>query len=487
MSNSREELDALLDELHERTTFNRISTYKPYPFQLRFMTGKDYSGNHAAQKLAMCANRIGKTYTGANETSYHLTGLYPDWWEGKRFNKPINAWASGVSNESTRDILQNELLGPPDDSTMRGSGAIPRKHVGATTRKPQVPHAVQSVLVQHHDSDGKPDGWSRLGFKAFEMGQDKFMGTAMDWIWLDEQPPQDIFTQCVTRTADTGGIVAMTFTPEDGMTPVVHQFMHEIKPGQHLTQATWDDAPHLTEEVKNQILAVYSPHEREMRTRGIPIMGSGMVFPLHLEEDMTVEPFEVPHYWPAIAALDFGWDHPTAVVWLRWDRDADIVYVVDTYRQKQATAVIHAAAINARPRCPVSWPHDGYQHDKGSGISLADQYREQGVQMTPLHFTNPLAQGEKGTGNFKIEPGINAMYQRMEQGRFKVFSTCFEWFEEFRMYHREEGKIYPLNDDLMSATRYAHQSLRWAEEPTSGSFLSGYNRPLEMPDMGFLA
>jgi len=479
-------LAELLEEHRQRTLYNRINGYTPYPWQAKFMYGRDKAGNHAAQKLAMCANQIGKTFTGASETSFHLTGLYPDDWDGRVFDHPINAWASGVSNESTRNILQNELLGPPDDITRRGTGAIPRHCIGETTRKPQVPNAIQSLLVQHHDANGNPDGWSRLGFKAFEMGQDKFMGEGLDWIWLDEQPPEDIYKQCVTRTARTGGTVSMTFTPEDGMTPVVHQFMKDIQPGQHLTQATWDDAPHLTEEVKEQILRVYSPHEREMRTRGIPVFGSGMVFPLGADE-LSIDPFECPEYWPAIAGLDIGWDHPTAVVWLRWDRDADIVYVVDEYRQAMATPVIHAAAINARPRCNIAWPHDGHVHDKGSGVPIADLYRKNGAMMLPTHFTNPMAVGEKGVGNFKVEPGIMAMLDRMQQGRFKVFSTCFEWFEEFAAYHREKGVIYDLHDDLMSATRYAHQMLRFAEPPESGSFSSGYNRPLKRPELGLLA
>ena len=477
-----ERLQALLKEQNERLVFNSIATYNPYPWQRTFEVATATCG----QVLAMCANQVGKTYCGARITSFHLTGLYPDDWEGKRFPGPINAWAAGVSNESTRDILQNEMFGPPDDISLRGSGAIPRHCIGETTRKPQVPNALQSALVQHHDAHGKPDGWSRLTFKAFEMGQDKFMGTKMHWIWLDEQPPSDIFTQCVTRTVNTEGIVAMTFTPEDGMTEVVHQFMHEIKPGQALITATWDDAPHMNEAKKEQLLAVYPPHERKMRSQGIPIFGSGMVFPIP-EADLTIEPFEMPDYWPGIAGIDFGWAHPTAVVWMRWDREADIVYVVDCYRASQMTVPVHSAAIKARQTMPVAWPHDGEVHEKGSGVSMSDLYRQEGVKMLPHNFSNPLAVGETGKGNYKVEPGISAMYQRMEQGRFKVFSTCFEWFEEFRAYHREDGIIYKLKDDLMSATRYGHQSLRFAEQPSGGAYSSGYNGPLEMPDMGFLA
>jgi phage terminase large subunit-like protein len=328
-------------------------------------------------------------------------------------------------------------------------------------------------LVRHH-TNGIFDGWSKIDFKAFEQGEKKFMGTSQHEIWLDEQPPDGLFTQCITRTANTGGHVTMTFTPEDGVTPVVHQFTKNRKPGMALVQATWDDAPHLTQAIKDQLLNVYGEHERDMRSKGIPVFGSGPVFQVS-DDKIVIDPFPIPDFWPGIAAIDFGWDHPTAVVWLRWDRDSDTVYVTDTHRQRVSTAAIHAAAIRAREECPVVWPHDGMVHEKGSGVSMADQYRQLGVQMLPTHFTNPLAPGEPGKGNYKVEPGINAMHQAMQEGRFRVFRTCREWFDEYRMYHREDGLIHALDDDLMSATRYAFQSLRFAEVPT-GSRATGYSR-----------
>lgn len=430
---------------------NKLKFFEPYDWQKKFM----YASKENRQKLAMCANRIGKTFTGAAELAYHLTGKYPDDWEGHRYDKPINAWACGVSNVTTRDILQLELLGQPDDPTALGTGAIPAEDIIDTTRLPGVPNALQSATIRHVSG-----GVSRLGFKSYEMGEHKFMGSALDFIWLDEEPPHNIFTQCITRTATTKGIVSMTFTPENGMTETVRAFMYELKPGQFLIQASWDDAPHIDEHTKQQLLAVYSPHEREMRARGIPVFGSGQVFPFP-EDQIVVEPFVLPDHYPRICGLDFGYDHPTAAIWVAWDRESDTVYIYDEHYQNKQTAVVHAAAINSRPRwIPVVWPHDGYQHDKGSGIQLAQQYRNQGVNMTAEHFKNPVALGEKSTGkgSNSIEVGIMEMYQMMEQGRLKVFSTCRNWLQEFREYHRQDGKIVPIKDDAMSASRYAIMS-----------------------------
>lgn len=460
----RERVLILLKEKELQQRYNKLEFWKNqiYPWQQELAN----CTSSAAQILAMCANQIGKTTTGAYITACHLTGKYPTWWAGHRFKKPIKAWACGVSNETTRDILQAALLGEPGDPEDKGAGFVPKEDILDTTRKPQVPNAVQTVLVQHYSETGSPNGVSRLDFKAYEQGEAKFMGRAMDWIWLDEQPDAGIYTQCITRTVATNGMVMMTFTPEDGMTDTIYQFMHDLQPGQFLLQATWKDAPHLSEERKKQLLAQYPPHEAKMRTEGKPVFGSGRVFYVP-DDEIICDPIEIPAHWPRICGIDFGWDHPTAAVWLAWDREANITYVYRCYRQNKLTVQQHAPAIKAAGQwIPCVWPHDGMSHEKGSGVGLADQYRAEGVNMTMDHFRNPLAPGEEGKGNIKVEPGINAMLQGMENGSFKVFSTCELWFEEKGLYHRDNGKkkpanrgkIVPLKDDLMSATRYAFQT-----------------------------
>lgn len=475
---STSERERVLDLLKEReniTLYNKLEAWatEAYPWQRQLANETHCS----AQILAMCANQIGKTTTGAYITACHLTGKYPDWWKGHRYRKPIKAWACGVSNETTRDILQANLLGEPGDPEAQGTGFIPKEDILERTRKPQVPNAVQTVLVRHYSSTGVQNGVSRLDFKAYEQGETKFMGRPMDWIWLDEQPDSGIYTQCITRTVATHGIVMMTFTPEDGMTPTIHQFMHDIKPGQGLIQATWNDAPHLSEERKTQLLAQYPPHEAKMRAMGIPVYGAGMVFPIP-DDDIICEPVDIPPHWKRICAIDFGWDHPTAVVWLAWDVETDTVYVYSCYRQGQRTAQEHSPVIKSAGQwVPCVWPHDGVSHEKGSGIGLADQYRAQGVNMTIDHCRNPLAPGELGKGNIKVEPGINALLEAMQNDRFKVFSTCSSWFEEKGMYHRgDDGKIVPLNDDIMSATRYAFQSrARYARTKVESNMNSKYS------------
>ena len=439
-------------ELERRKATNRMDEYVPYDYQ------KKFHNTLAQQRLLMAGNRVGKSFCGAMEIAYHATGKYPSWWAGKRFNRPVRCWAGGVSNETTRDVCQKELVGQPDDPTSKGTGSIPLNSIGDTVRKAGVPNAINSVVVKHITG-----GYSRIGFKAYEMGKEKWMGESIDVIWLDEEPPPSIYSQALTRTADKGGIVFMTFTPEQGMTETVAQFINNIKDGQALLQATWDDAPHMTDTVRKQILEALPPHERKMREKGIPVLGSGLVFPLP-EEDLLCDPIDIPDHWPRLCGIDFGWDHPTAVAWIAWDRDSDIVYVYDSYSLRQETVPVHASAINARGKwIPVIWPMDGRQADKGSGKNLTEQYRKESVNMLREHFSNPPSQGMKeGTGGNSVEAGIMQMLTRFQTKRLKIFKNQGKLLEELRMYHRKEGKIVPIHDDVISALRYCVMSLRKA-------------------------
>lgn len=222
---------------------------------------------------------------------------------------------------------------------------------------------------------------------------------------------------------------------------------------------TIDDAEHYTPEQRAAIIASYPAHEREARAKGIPTLGSGRIFPIE-EALVAVEAVDIPRHWAVLGGIDFGWDHPTAAVKIAWDRDADCIYVVAAYRVKEQTPVIHAAALKAWGKSlKWAWPHDGLQHDKGSGEQLAELYRLQGLELLPERAT--FDDGSNG-----VEAGLMDMLDRMQTGRLKVSKHLTEWFDEFRLYHRKDGKVVKERDDLMSATRYAIMMLRFAEPET---------------------
>lgn len=397
----------------------------------------------------MAANQVGKTLAGGMEAAMHATGRYPEWWEGRRFDKPTIAWVAGVTGESTRDNPQRVLLGRSGE---HGTGAIPKDALVDITPARGVPDLVDTITVKHVSG-----GISRIGLKSYEKGREKWQGETLDWVWFDEEPPLDIYTEGLTRTNAHQGPVWMTFTPLLGMSETVGMFLLEPTPNRSVTGMTLDDAEHYTPEERAAILAQYPAHEREARIKGIPSLGSGRIFPV-TEESIAVEALPIPKHWPVLGGMDFGWDHPFAAVKLAWDRDSDVVYVTATYRARETTPIVHAAAL--RPwgaKLKWSWPRDGRRETlEGAGVALAKQYREQHLDMLGEH-------AQFDDGSVSVEAGLMDMLDRMQTGRLKVFKHLADWFEEFRLYHREDGKVVKLRDDLMSATRYALMMLRYAQ------------------------
>ena len=435
----------------KRLSRTRLSRYRPYSKQIEFhKAGKDYR-----ERLFMAGNQLGKTLAGAAEVSMHLTGQYPDWWDGKRFDRPTVWLAGSESYELTRDGVQRLLVGPPGVEEEWGTGFIPADSLGDTHRRAGVPNAIESASIKHVSG-----GTSTILFKAYEQGRGKWQANTVDGVWFDEEPPEDVYFEGITRTNATRGIILVTFTPLKGMSSVVARYVMEDSADRNVTTMTIDDAEHYSPEERARIIASYPPHEREARTKGIPSLGSGRVFPIP-EEDIVCEPFSIPRTWPLIGGMDFGYDHPFGAVKAAWDRDSDTFYICSDYRQRESTPIIHSAAI--RPwgeSMPWSWPHDGLQHDKGSGEQLAEQYKRQSLNMLPERATF-----DDGTNG--VEAGVSDMLQRMQTGRWKVFRTCGLWLEEFRLYHREDGKIVKERDDVLSASRYALMMKRFARTAES--------------------
>lgn len=382
----------------------------------------------------------------------HLTGRYPDGWEGRVFNKAVAGWAAGVTSEVTRDSVQRVLCGRIN---ALGTGSIPKDAIKDRSMKRGVADALDTMVIKHGGGGDVQAGESLLGFKSYDQGREKFQAETLDFVWLDEEPDDDIYMESLTRTNATNGIVYLTFTPLKGMSAVVKRFLLDKAPGTHVTTMTINDAEHYTAEQRAAIIASYPAHERDARTKGIPSLGSGRIWPFS-DEQISVAPFEIPNHWVQIAGIDFGWDHPTAATKIAWDRDTDTFYVTAARRAREHTPLMFAASVQGwGDWLPWAWPHDGLQHDKGSGEVLANQYRDRGLKML-----DERAMFEDGSNG--VEAGVQQIYDLMQTGKWKVFSHLAEWFEEFRLYHRKDGKIVKEADDLLSSSRYAYMMKRHA-------------------------
>jgi len=449
------DLERQLAEVERRLSWETLAQYKPYPKQITFhAAGAD---PNVRERLLMAGNQLGKTLSASREAAMHATGEYPDWWPGKRFKKQTYGWAASETSQGTRDTVQRMLLGRTGDI---GSGAIPKRSIVEVKKATHgVADAIETIQVRH-----KCGGTSQIVLKTYDQGRERWQGDSLDWVWFDEEPPYDVYSEGLTRTNATKGVVFMTFTPLKGMSDVVKRYLIDKTIGTHVTSMTIEDALHYTPEERARIISGYRAHERDARTKGIPMLGEGRVFPFE-EELLQESRIQIPAYWPRIAGIDFGYDHPTAVAWLAWDRDVDIVHVYDVYRRREASPVVHAATIRTRGDwIPVAWPHDGEtRDDRGSGETLANQYRNLGVNMLKARATFAAGPGKtEGQGGNSLEAGVIEMYDRIETGRLRVAKDLEPWFEEFRLYHRKDGMIVRENDDVLSATRMGLMMLRHA-------------------------
>jgi phage terminase large subunit-like protein len=450
-----QELAALVEEADRRMSARFRQFFQDdgptrrelYPKHLEFFA----AGARFKERLFMAANRVGKSEAGAYEVTCHLTGEYPPWWTGRRFDHPVEVWASGTNSQTTRDIVQAKLLGPVQAP---GTGMIPAHLIAHTITARGLPGAAEGAEIKHVSG-----GVSILGLKSYEQGRQSFEGTAKHVIWDDEEPPGDVYTEQLYRTVTTKGIVLVTFTPLQGMSDVVRGFLEpesdHAREFKWLVQAGWNDVPHLDGEEKRALLASTPPHQIQARTNGEPMLGAGAIYPI-AESDILTPTREIPETWRRVYGMDVGWNR-TAVIWGAEDPGSGTIVLYDEHYQGQGEPASHAAAIRARgewingvidPASSASSQTDGK--------ALIQIYGKLGLRLTPA--VNAVAAGLIETWNLMVS------------GRLKVQEHLHNWRSEFRKYHRDEkGKIVKAHDHLMDATRYlvvsGRQCLRVQPKP----------------------
>lgn len=440
-------LDCINQAIQYQTAQDHISfkNYAPNKKQLEFHS----TGICAKERLFMAANRCGKSMGVSIEGCMHLTGNYPDWWNGYRYERPINTWAGGVADKELKQLKQYYI------GDMTKSGFI---HPSLILKKNENEH---SYYIQH--SSG---GVSTLRFKTYKQGEGAWQAEKVDLIHLDEEPPAKIYSEAVTRTATVAegdhGMIMLSMTPLMGMTTLMLKFMQlvvcdengeeketrnvapaEVHNSRVFIHATHADADHIPEEEKQRLYNSYSPHEREARTKGIPSLGSGLIYPVP-EQQIVVAPFEIPDYWPRCFGMDFGW-HNTAAVFIAHDQDNDVAYIYGEYLAGHLTPQHHAFELIKQG---ADWMPGGYDHagegaTQDDGGNVVDLYQQAGIRnWTPADKRS-------------VNKGVYTVLQRMETGKLKIFSTLGKLMTELRMYSRDEnGKVKKGNDHLMDAMRY---------------------------------
>jgi len=430
-------------------------------------------------RLTLAGNQVGKTITTCIEDVFHLTGNYPDWWKGARFEHPTKGWICSITSETSRDILQAELLGEPI-----GTGLIPKEDIlNISYRQAGISNVIDKVDVRN--KFGKRPSIAQ--FKSYDQGWRKFQGAnKIDFIHMDEEPdsnnakeariPTEIMTRMVARPQSR---LYASLTPLLGQTPMIRKMQETVGKGSFIITASWDDAPHLTEDSKRELEAQYPDFEIDARTKGIPMMGSGRVFRFG-EDAIKIQPFEIPRHYARITGIDYGQNHPNGTAALAIDRDTDVWYFYHTERAENQIIPMHVATLNnigGRDKSrwiPVAGPHDGLNRES-DGKALADKYIEAGAN---LLFDTARYDDDKG-GKQPVEPIVMEFNERAQTGRLRVFSTCWQFFDEMRSYHRDDnGNIVAKRDDVLKAAMYAGMMARHAIPNYTPVHRPAYNAPM---------
>lgn len=442
----------------EAIKLHRFERFQPYPWQKEFYA----AGKDNKQRLVMAGNRVGKTDGTIFEGAAHALGRYPDWWEGHKFNFAPVIWCCGVSGEQMRDVLQKKLFGTMTGRGEFTGGLIKPSEVVEVVRDQGTPRLGKDIRVRHRSG-----GTTTISFKSYTQGTDPLMGSNVDVAIVDEQPPDSAYTQILTRTTlgnrGRGGLMIIGYTPEKGLTKVLQNWMNKPSPGQWMRQVTWDDSPHLTETIKQQMREAYPENERQLREEGLPVFGAGPIFTAS-PSDYLVKPFTIPGHWHVVAGIDFGIRHRFASVWTARDPETGKKYIYNEYVSRNTLPPVHAAALNGfGDKIPIVYPHDGNATEKGSGKTLAEIYRENKANIT-MRFSND-------DGSLYVNPGLIAMNNELSTGQLFIFESCIETRKEMLSYHRDDkGKVVAVNDDVMSAMRYSSRMAQRIYIPYANAF-----------------
>lgn len=458
-------------EMQYRQKYRRLDFYKPNRKQLEF------HNTIVPERMLRAGNQEGKTTAAGAEDAMHATQWYPEWFKGRRFlqkpkiERPFDflAWCAAPSAQKVRDGMQTKLLGNLMDEGGLGTGMIPLDCiVGKPAMARGIADFVDTVTIRRDDG-----GTALIRFKTYEQGRQAFEGEAVDVISLDEDVKGDtnekIYGECQARTTTTRGIIMVTMTPLLGLTPIRRRFKQKM-PGTAEILMTLDDTlvsngGHIPDEDVPDLLSKYKANEVQTRLYGADMQGEGAVFETPVEQikhNLTLA--EVPPYWPWLWAVDFrhsgsqSTGHPFAAVLGCWDRDSNTIYVMHAVRM-MGLAPSHVAAIREHPLrgAPVAWPHDGGRGGSLiSGETIAQTYKKLGLQMNGKHATFP-------TGGFDFEAGITDMENRFAEKRLLIARHLQPVFDEYQGYHRVNGLVNKIDDDLLSAIRVLCMDIRTAK------------------------
>jgi phage terminase large subunit-like protein len=446
---------------------NRIVAVIPLGFQP--ILDLTVEATECYESAGVFHHNTGKSELGAYWTAAHATGLYPDWWEGKRFDTATVGYAATETWTYVATRCQAKLLGTSTYEDLKnlagdfGTGMIPADLILRIGPRIGSTEACAYVDVQHVSG-----GVSRIEFKSYEQGRSAFQGDNRHYGWFDEEDRThgaSFFAEVVQRFRGPceGGVYLHTMTSLYGWTELATMFVYGMNPrvtreeyelsGRAYVAISQDDVPHMDADERERKLANAEPHLRASRRTGMPSMGTGAVY--QVEEDFIRVPQRViPAGWKHVWVMDPGYVDPTAVIWAAIDPGTGQIELYSEHYMTRGTPSDHAGAIKARDYDwrPFRKPglidtsakrRDGRMTDDGEEATLLRELQgEHGLDVIPVTKT-PIAEG------------CMQVLEALQTGRLKIQAHLQWWFSEYRLYRFDEkNQIVDKNNHLMDCTRY---------------------------------
>lgn len=453
----KQRLTELLDQLcNEKNRRIRQDTLKRYN-QGKLVHEKQliFHKNTKKNRWVFGGNRTGKTECGAVETVWLARGNHP-----YKPNKPqTSGWVVSLSAQVQRDVAQQKILHYLNkdwivDVVMQ-SGKKESMEYGI----------IDKILVRN--VSGKI---STIGFKSVDQGREKFQGTSLDYVWFDEEPPEDIYMECKMRVLDRCGEIFGTMTPLKGLTWVYNEVYLNKRDDPEIwyENISWQDNPFLNQEEISKLKSQMSEKELESRCDGKFSSANGLVYPNFDENQNVIDPFDVPKEWFDNISIDPGFTNPLSCHFYARDFDDNVYVIAEVYAKEKPieehSRLIHAVADS------LGWPKDS----KGNIRALIDSAS---LQKT-LACQDSVAQKfyeNKILVNTKVNKSLVGLQSVRKyicnangQRKLFIFKNCVNMIREIKAYSwgNDEAPV-KRNDHAMDELRYYIMSLAPMQEKHS--------------------
>ena len=381
-------------------------------------------------------NRSGKTECGAVECVYMARGIHPY----RENRKDVCGWVVSLSQQVQRDVAQKKIL-----HYLRRDWI--EDIVMLSGRKDAPEHGIIDFIRVKNALGGT----SVIGFKSCDQGREKFQGASLDFVWFDEEPPEDIYFECRMRVLDRKGDLFGTMTPLKGLTFVYNEIFLNRRNDNEVWYEfmEWADNPYLDEGETKALSASLDEKALQSRRYGkFTSVSAGLVYPEFDESVHVIEPFAIPKEWQDNISIDPGLNNPLSAHWYAVDFD-DNVYVVYEHYEAGRDIDYHAEEIKRICRL-LDWHTDGRgrilalidsaakQRTLGSVKSVAELFYERGI------LVNPNVDKDLFTGIARVKS-----YLKRDNGlpNIYIFNTCVNLIRELKGYYWGSGDTPRKADD----------------------------------------